>query len=141
MRPRRTGGDMSNVPISRARPLSPHLQVYRFIPTMTMSIVHRITGAANYVGTLLVAWWLISAATSAHVFSIASSFFGSWIGMAILFCYTWSLIHHMLSGLRYLVWDTANLMEKKTTTMLAWATIAASVALTIIVWIIGLAVR
>ena len=58
-----------------ARPLSPHLQIYRLIPTMLMSIVHRITGGALYFGTLLLAWWLVAAATSEHAFDIAGSFF------------------------------------------------------------------
>ena len=87
-------------PGMRQRPLSPHLQVYRLIPTMLMSIVHRITGAALYVGTLLVAWWLIAAATSESYFEFVNGLYGSWLGRLVLFGYTWALLHHMLGGLR-----------------------------------------
>ena len=123
------------------RPVSPHLQIYRLIPTMAMSIVHRITGAALYFGTLLLVWWLVAAAASPHQFEIASSVFNSWIGWLVLLGYTWALIHHMLGGIRHLIWDTGHGLEKRTATRLAQATLAGSIILTIVVWIIGLAVR
>lgn len=122
-------------PGMRQRPLSPHLQVYRLIPTMLMSIVHRITGAALYVGTLLVAWWLIAAATSESYFEFVNGLYGSWFGRLVLFGYTWALLHHMLGGLRHLVWDTGTAMDKQTATKLAWATLAGSVTLTVLVWV------
>lgn len=125
----------------RERPLSPHLSVYRLIPTMVMSIVHRITGAGLYFGTLLVAWWLIAAATSAEAFETANWFFGSFIGRLILFGYTWALMHHMLGGIRHLIWDTGALFDKETSTRLAWLTLGGSVSLTVLIWIVGYAVR
>ena len=128
-------------PGMRQRPLSPHLQVYRLIPTMVMSIVHRITGAALYVGTLLVAWWLIAAATSESYFEFVNGLYGSWFGRLVLFGYTWALLHHMLGGLRHLVWDTGTAMDKQTATKLAWATLAGSVTLTVLVWVAGYMAR
>ncbi|QPC43217.1 succinate dehydrogenase, cytochrome b556 subunit [Kaustia mangrovi] len=121
------------------RPLSPHLQVYRPMLTMMMSIVHRITGSALYVGTLLLAWWLVAAATGADAFSAVQWFLGSWLGLVILFGFTWALLHHMLGGLRHLLWDTGRGFEKPTIEALARATIAGSLALTVIVWIVGFA--
>jgi succinate dehydrogenase / fumarate reductase cytochrome b subunit len=132
---------MSKETMMHARPLSPHLQVYRLIPTMLMSIVHRITGGALYFGTLLFAWWVIATATSQNAFDIANAVFGSWIGRLVLFGYTWALVHHLLGGLRHLVWDTGSWMEKHTATRLAWSTIIGSVILTIVIWIIGYAAR
>ena len=123
------------------RPLSPHLQIYKLIPTMAMSIVHRITGAALYFGTLLVAWWLIAAASGPGYFDFVNGFFGSWFGILVLFGYTWALIHHMLGGLRHFVWDMGYLFEKHTATRLAYATITASVALTLVIWIVGAVAR
>ena len=122
------------------RPLSPHLQIYKPIPTMMMSIAHRITGAALYAGTLLVAWWLIAAASGPEYFAIVNGFFGSWFGMLVLFGYTWALIHHMLGGLRHFAWDLGHLFDKQTSTRLAWATIILSAALTLLIWIVGFAV-
>ncbi len=121
------------------RPLSPHLQVYRPMLTMMMSIVHRITGSALYVGTLLLAWWLVAAATGADAFSTVQWFLGSWLGLVILFGFTWALLHHMLGGLRHLLWDTGRGFEKPTIEALARATIAGSLSLTVIVWIVGFA--
>jgi succinate dehydrogenase / fumarate reductase cytochrome b subunit len=102
---------------------------------MVMSIVHRITGSALYVGTLLVAWWLIATATSERQFDIVNMFYGSWIGLLVLLGYTWALIHHMIGGIRHLIWDTGRGLEKDTTTKMAWASLILSVALTILVWI------
>lgn len=108
---------------------------------MVMSIVHRITGAALYVGTLLVAWWLIAAATSESYFEFVNGLYGSWFGRLVLFGYTWALLHHMLGGLRHLVWDTGAAMDRHTATKLAWATIAGSITLTVLVWIAGYMAR
>ena len=119
------------------RPLSPHLQIYKPIPTMMMSIAHRITGAALYFGTLLVAWWLIAAASGPDYFDFVNGFFGSWFGLLVMFGYTWVLIHHMLGGLRHFAWDTGHLFEKETSTKLAYATIIGSAGLTVLIWIIG----
>ncbi|MGN6549101.1 MAG: succinate dehydrogenase, cytochrome b556 subunit [Pararhizobium sp.] len=125
----------------KTRPISPHLQIYKPIPTMVMSIVHRITGGALYFGTLLVAWWLAAAASGPAYFETANAFFGSIIGQIILFGYTWALVHHMLGGLRYLTWDTGALMEKQTSTKLAKANLVGSIILTIVIWIVGYLVR
>ncbi len=108
---------------------------------MLMSILHRITGAALYVGTLLVAWWLIAAAGSPEYFDLVDSFFGSFIGRLILFGYTWALMHHMLGGIRHFIWDAGLLFDKETSTKLAWATLAGSIILTILIWIVGYAMR
>lgn len=132
---------MSKATATRERPLSPHLSVYKWPVTMTVSILHRMTGGALYFGTLLVAWWLIAAATSENQFNIASAVFGSWFGRLVLFGYTWVLIHHMLGGIRHLIWDTGEGLEKHTASKLAWANIAGSIVLTVLVWIAGYAAR
>ncbi|MHC1547455.1 succinate dehydrogenase, cytochrome b556 subunit [Phyllobacterium sp. K27] len=126
---------MSKTNLHANRPLSPHLQIYKPIPTMVMSIVHRITGCALYFGTLLVAWWLIATATSEQQFDIVSMVYGSWIGLLVLVGYTWALIHHMIGGIRHLIWDTGRGLEKDTTTKMAWASLIASILLTILVWV------
>jgi succinate dehydrogenase / fumarate reductase, cytochrome b subunit len=132
---------MSRPTTARARPLSPHLTIYRPPITMTMSIVHRITGCALYFGTLLIAWWLIAAATSESAFETAQWVFGSWIGRLVLLGFTWALVHHMLGGIRHFIWDTGAMLEKHTASKLAWASIVASVVLTIVIWVAGIAVR
>lgn len=132
---------MSNADLRGNRPLSPHLQIYKPILTMVMSILHRITGAALYFGTVLVAWWLIAAAAGPDYFDFVNEIFGSFIGRLILFGFTWALVHHMLGGLRHFIWDMGAGFGREAREWLARATIIGSVALTIILWIIGYAVR
>lgn len=107
---------------------------------MVMSIAHRITGVALYAGTVLVAWWLISAATGADYFDFVTGIFGSWFGMLILFGYTWALVHHMLGGIRHFIWDTGHMFDKHVATKMAYATIIGSVVLTILIWILAFVV-
>ena len=121
----------------RARPISPHLQIYRPMLSMMMSIVHRITGAALYFGALLLAWWLIAAAAGPNAYANFEWFMGTLIGKLILFGYTWALMHHMLGGIRHLIWDIGLGFEPAEREFLALATIVGSVVLTLIVWVIG----
>jgi succinate dehydrogenase / fumarate reductase, cytochrome b subunit len=120
----------------RPRPISPHLEIYRFTITMTMSIVHRITGVANYVGTLFLAVWLAAAAYGPEALDVVNAVYGSWFGQLVLFGYTWSLLHHMLGGLRHFVWDFIHGFEPGVREGLAWANLIASVVLTLLVWTI-----
>ena len=121
----------------RERPLSPHLTIYRPPITMTMSIIHRITGGALYFGTLLVAWWLIAASTSESYFDFVDGIFGSWIGRLILFGYTWALMHHMLGGVRHFIWDLGHGLGPGDRDRLAQANLIGSVVLTLALWILG----
>lgn len=119
------------------RPLSPHLQIYKPMLTMMMSIAHRVTGAALYFGMLLFAWWLIAAAAGANTYAAFETFMGSLIGRLILFGYTWALLHHLLGGIRHLIWDTLHGLEPAEREMLAAATLIGSIALTIVLWVVG----
>jgi succinate dehydrogenase / fumarate reductase cytochrome b subunit len=123
-----------STPATRARPISPHLQIYRFTPTMAMSIIHRFTGWALYGGTLLIAWWLIAAATSPSWFDTANWLLGSWLGLVVLIGFTWALLHHALGGVRHFIWDTGVGLEKKTATTLSSLTLVGSLVLTAAVW-------
>ena len=108
---------------------------------MTMSIVHRATGIANYAGTLLLVIWLGAAAWGQEPLNAVNAIYGSWFGQLVLFGYTWSLIHHMLGGIRHLIWDTGTGLEKHTASKIAWATLACSTVLTLLVWIAGYMAR
>lgn len=119
------------------RPLSPHLQIYRPMLTMMMSIAHRITGASLAVGFALLAWWFVAISMGPSAYAYVQSFFGSVIGLALLFAFTWALIHHMLGGIRHLIWDTGAGLDKTTIEIFAAGTLAGSVILTILVWVIG----
>lgn len=128
---------MSDVKTSHPRPLSPHLQVYKPLLTMMMSIVHRITGAALYFGTLLLAWWLMAAASGPEAYGVFQNFIGSIAGKVILLGYTWALIHHMLGGLKHFLWDTGRGFELTTADWMARLSLVISVGLTIAIWFLG----
>ena len=108
---------------------------------MVMSIIHRITGAALYFGSLLLAAWLISAAMGPEAFARVNELFGSFIGKVVLVGYTWALIHHMLGGIKHLVQDTGKAMEKNFTTKMAKWHFAGSILLTILLWFAAYAAR
>jgi succinate dehydrogenase / fumarate reductase, cytochrome b subunit len=132
---------MANGKAQIERPLSPHLQIYRWSWTMAMSVFHRITGTANYLGTVLVAVWLLAMATGPGAYDAVQGFFGSIIGRLILFGYTWSLMHHMLGGVRHLVWDFGYGMEPATRMNMARFTLLGSAALTLLLWLLAYSVR
>lgn len=124
-----------------ARPLSPHLQIYRWTWTMAMSVFHRITGIGLYGGTFMVAVWLLAMASGPVAYDRVSWFFGTPIGLLVLFAYTWTLMHHMLGGVRHLVWDTGIGFEPGTRIAMARYTLIASSILTVLIWIVAFVMR
>lgn len=120
----------------RSRPLSPHLLIYKFTLTMAMSIIHRITGVANYLGTLLLVAWLAAAALGEEPLGVVNSIFGSWFGQLVLFGYTWSLLHHMLGGIRHFVWDFGKALDAPGREIIVRIQLAISILLTLAVWAI-----
>lgn len=87
------------------RPLSPHLQVWRFHATMYASITHRITGTALYFGSFLIAAWLIALASSESTFDMMTGLITSWPGKIVMFLWTVAVLFHFANGIRHLVWD------------------------------------
>jgi succinate dehydrogenase / fumarate reductase cytochrome b subunit len=122
------------------RPLSPHLQVYRWPVSMALSILHRITGCALGVGTLLFTWWIVAAASSDDAFDRAQWFIGSALGLLLLFGWSVALIFHFFSGIRHLVWDAGIGFDAPTYNTTGWGVIIATAVCTVLVWIVGLAV-
>jgi succinate dehydrogenase / fumarate reductase cytochrome b subunit len=122
---------------ARARPLSPHISIYKPTLTMMMSIAHRITGAALYFGTAILVWWLIAAASGPNAYAKVQWFMGSIVGQVILFGYTWALIHHMFGGIRHFVWDTGHGYGPTEREWLVRVGLAGSVATTIVLWLVG----
>lgn len=117
-----------------SRPLSPHLSIYRFTLTMTMSIVHRATGIAMYGGTLLLVLWLLGAAIGGGFFDFVNWLFGMWLGQIVLFGFTWVLFHHMLGGVRHFIWDFTRGMDPMGRELLVRLQLGASILLTLFVW-------
>lgn len=122
-----------------SRPLSPHLQVYRWQWTMAYSILHRATGVALAVGALYLTWWLIALASGPQAFAAVQGFSGSIIGQLMLLGWTFSLFYHLANGIRHLAWDAGRGFELDTAAMTGHAVVAAAVVLTGITWVVGYA--
>ena len=120
------------------RPMSPHLQVWRWHVTMATSILHRATGMALYAGALVVAGWLIALAAGPDAFDAYGALLASPLGYLVLFGLTFSLLYHLANGIRHLFWDTGRGLELKSVYAGGWAVLAATVVLTVLSWAIGL---
>jgi len=122
------------MPPLASKPLSPHLSIYRFSWLMTGSIIHRLTGAALYVGTLILLWGLIALNLGPEAYQSFYDCAQSLIGILILLGYTWALTHHALGGLRHLIWDTGRALSVPVARALAIANFIGSIALTLLIW-------
>jgi succinate dehydrogenase / fumarate reductase cytochrome b subunit len=118
------------------RPLSPHLQIYRLTLSMIMSGVHRITGLALCAGMILLTWWLLATAAGQNSYGTFEAFASSWIGRLILFGFSWALLHHLIGGLRYLIWDLGYGLGTEEREWLVRANIIASIVVTVLLWAI-----
>lgn len=101
----------SSRPLS-PRPLSPHLGVYKFMYTMSLSIMHRITGLAAFVGFLTLVWWLMALATGPDAYARAMHVLGSPLAKLPLVGFTFAFVYHFCNGIRHLVWDTGRGLER-----------------------------
>jgi succinate dehydrogenase / fumarate reductase, cytochrome b subunit len=121
------------------RPISPHLQVYKPQLTSVLSILHRITGVALAVGTILLVYWLIAAASGPVAFASAQALIGSWIGRILLFGWTFALYFHLSNGIRHLFWDAGFGFELKTVYASGWTVVALAAVLTLASFVAGFA--
>ncbi len=120
------------------RPLSPHLQIYKPQISTVMSILHRLTGLALGVGTLLLTWWLIALAAGPDSFNVVQDFIGSVVGIIILIGFSWALFYHLCNGIRHLFWDIGRGFELSNVNASGWAVVIASAVLTVLAWILAL---
>ena len=118
------------------RPLSPHLTIYKPQITSISSILTRITGNALLLGSLLVVWWFLAAATSPEYFAVADGVLTSIFGKLIMIGSLWALCYHLLAGLRHLYWDNGGNMEIEWAERLGWACVIGSFVLTVLCLII-----
>jgi succinate dehydrogenase / fumarate reductase cytochrome b subunit len=122
------------------RPLSPHLQVYRWQITMAMSIAHRATGIILAGGTLLLVWWLVALAMGPGPYASAQGFIGSPIGILMMLGWTVALFYHLANGIRHLFWDAGYGFDIPTVYRSGYAVLALTVVLSVAAWLIAGAV-
>jgi succinate dehydrogenase / fumarate reductase cytochrome b subunit len=118
------------------RPLSPHLGVYKFMYTMSLSILHRITGCAAAVGFLVFVWWLMALASGPDAYAAAMRALSTPLAKLLLVGFTFSFIYHFCNGIRHLVWDTGRGLERAQARRSGALVITAALFLTILaVWL------
>jgi succinate dehydrogenase / fumarate reductase cytochrome b subunit len=123
---------------TRERPLSPHLQVYRWQITMTMSILHRVSGVILTFGAFALAWWLMAVATGGESYDRAARCLASPFGKLILFGFSLALVYHLLNGIRHLLWDAGYGFEIPEFYRTGWTVAVLTVALTAAIWFVAL---
>lgn len=115
-------------------PLSPHLGIYRWQITMTLSILHRASGVVLYAGACALVYWLVALALGPQAFATASRFFGSWIGQALLCLWSLAFFYHLLNGVRHLAWDAGWGFSRGAYRASGWLVVVCALALTGIAW-------
>lgn len=119
---------------NRERPLSPHLQVYRWQITMLMSILHRATGVALVVGAFGLAWWLLAVAAGGDAYAHAAACVSSPFGRLFLFGFSLALVYHLLNGIRHLLWDAGWGFEIPEVYRSGYTVFALTVVLVVAIW-------
>jgi succinate dehydrogenase / fumarate reductase, cytochrome b subunit len=122
-----------------ARPVSPHLGIYKWQLTMMLSIIHRATGIALAVGTIMLCAMLIALASGAHDYATMRAFCGSGIGLFLLLGWTWSLCFHLCNGIRHLLWDAGWGFEIPRAYASGWTVVVLSLVLTVLIWVAAFA--
>ena len=118
-------------------PLSPHLQIYRWHLSMILSITHRIIGVVNSVALILICLWTISFLFGEENYEIIKIIFQSFFGKFLIISLSWSFSFHMLSEIRHLIWDLGYGFDLKTSKITGVITIIGSLALTILIYLMG----
>jgi succinate dehydrogenase / fumarate reductase, cytochrome b subunit len=121
---------------ARARPLSPHLDVYRWQIGSTLSILHRITGMGLALGIVALAYWLTSIAGGVEAYTCAMRVFSSPFGIIFLIGWTFAFLFHLLNGVRHLFWDAGYGFERAQRHASGWFAVLGAVVLTAAVWLV-----
>jgi len=121
---------------ARPRPLSPHLQVYRWQMTSVLSILHRGTGLFLVLGSVMIAFWVVALALSHNIFASYQAWLGSLLGKVLLAGWSFSLFFHWANGIRHLLWDAGWGYEIERVYITGWIVVLLSVVLTGLLWLL-----
>lgn len=124
--------------LRRERPLSPHLQIYRPQLTSMLSVLHRATGIALSAGAVVLLLWIVAAATGGVLWEWTVWGLDSWIGRIALMGWSWSLMYHLCTGIRHLIWDTGRGLDIDSVYLSGYVALAVSTLLTGLIWLVGL---
>ena len=124
--------------MNRQRPLSPHLQIYKPQLTSILSILHRATGVALSIGSIILVSWVVALSLGETAYSSYSMIINSWFGKLVLFGFTFGLFYHLSNGIRHLFWDAGYGYDLKLAYTSGALVIISSLTLTIVTWFIVL---
>ncbi len=116
------------------RPLSPHMQVWRWHITMFSSIMHRATGVGSIAGLVMVAAWLVSLALGREAYTVFVQYAASPLGLVVWFLLTLAGFVHLTGGIRHFIWDLGGSFNPKSADALVVWTMALGVVLTVAFW-------
>ncbi len=122
----------------RARPLSPHLQIYRKQITSVMSILHRISGIVLSFGAFVLVWWLLAVAQGGDAYARAAECLASPFGLLALFGFSLALVYHLLNGIRHLLWDAGWGFQIPQVYKSGYTVVALTVVFTAAIWFFAL---
>lgn len=125
---------MSDTSVKQERPLSPHLQIYKWQLNMATSIFHRITGVALTVGLLLVIWGLFALADSREAYEYFTAFCSTWIGQLMLVGWSFAFYYHLCTGIRHLIFDAGWFVTINGAVRTGWIVLGLPVILTAATW-------
>jgi len=117
------------------RPLSPHLSIYRWPITMTLSILHRATGVAMSLGLVVLAYWLWTVSSGSADYARFNELASTLVGQLLLIGWSFAFFYHFANGVRHLVWDTGRGFEKHQANASAWFVLLLSIGMTAVYWI------
>ncbi len=118
------------------RPLSPHLQIYKWYLTMALSILHRASGVGLALGLVLLTWWLLALASGPDAFATVQAVVDSWFGVLVLFGYTVALFYHLGNGVRHLVWDAGYGFDLEVAKNSGIAVLVFAGVMTVLTWLV-----
>jgi succinate dehydrogenase / fumarate reductase, cytochrome b subunit len=118
----------------RARPLSPHVWIYRWQIGNSLSILHRATGVLLALGLLALGYWLVSVAGGEHSYGVAATLFASPLGLLFLMGWSFAFLYHLLNGVRHLFWDVGRGFERAQRHASGWFVLLGSMVLTVFLW-------
>lgn len=116
------------------RPLSPHLTIYRWPISMTLSILHRLTGVALSGGLVILTIWLLTLSYGVTAYEPVAALLGTLFGKLLLVAFSYAFFFHFCNGIRHLFWDVGKGFEMRQVVASAWSVVIASLALTLLFW-------
>ncbi|MBW7931410.1 MAG: succinate dehydrogenase, cytochrome b556 subunit [Gammaproteobacteria bacterium] len=120
------------------RPLSPHLGIYRWQVSNTLSILHRMSGMFLTLGALVLTAWLVAAASGAPAYAALAGLLKSPLGMLALFGWSLAFFYHLCNGIRHLFWDAGRGFTIPGSRATGWTAVIAAGVLTLAFWVVVL---